>query len=67
LVVGRFLGDSDLLVLRCDETAPDVGSTLIALPIDPRGDWPTVARSFREYLERLIAAEGDKYWEVDCS
>jgi hypothetical protein len=64
LVVGRFFGDSDLLVLRCDEASSDRGSILVALPLDLRSDWPVVARSFREYLEELIATEGDKYWEV---
>jgi hypothetical protein len=65
LVIGRFFGDSDLLIVRCNETRADVGSVCVALPIDPRDEWPIVASSFTEFLERLIATEGDKYWELD--
>lgn len=64
LVVGRFFGDSDLIVLRCDNSGSDFGSVRIALPLDPRADWPQVAESFDEFLERLMTAQGDKYWET---
>jgi hypothetical protein len=64
LVVGRFFGDSDLLVLRCEERSADYGSIRVALPIDPRADWPTIASTFDQFLERLIEAQGDKYWET---
>ncbi len=63
LVVARFIGDSDLLVLRCEERNADYGSIRVALPIDPRADWPNAASSFEQFLERLIKAQGDKYWE----
>lgn len=63
LVAGRFLGDSDLLLVRCDESAADFGGVLIALPLDPRQDWYRVAHSFDEFLDNYINARGDKYWE----
>ncbi len=64
LIVGRFFGDSDLLVLQCEQGSPDYGSIHVALPLDPRADWPDAARSLGQFLERLIKAQGDKYWEV---
>lgn len=64
LVVGRFFGDSDLVVVRCDKSQPDYGKITIALPIDKRAAWPVVASTFKEFLEKLLEAEGDKYWET---
>jgi hypothetical protein len=64
LVLARFFGDSDLVVLGCNPNQSDYGSVTIALPIDKRSDWPTVASSLGEFLSRLIEAQGDKYWEV---
>lgn len=62
LVIGRFLGDSDLLVVRTDDSRQDYGEILVALPLDPRGDWDRVAGSFREFLVRYVESGGDKYW-----
>jgi hypothetical protein len=64
LILARFFGDLDLLVIACDPAQDDFGTVTIALPIDKRCDWPVVARSFSEFLEKLLAAQGDKYWEV---
>jgi hypothetical protein len=64
LVVGRFFGDSDLIVINCDPAQSQFGSVTIALPIDRRPDWPVVAESFTDFLEKMLAAQGDKYWEV---
>jgi hypothetical protein len=63
LVLARFFGDSDLVVLACNPEQPEFGSVTIALPVDRRADWPVVAKSFGEFLSRLIDAQGDKYWE----
>ena len=63
LIVGRFLGDSDLLVIRNDPSAADYGTVMVALPIDKRNHWYLAARSFSGFLERLIDAQGHKYWE----
>ncbi len=62
LVVGRFLGDSDLLVVRCEPGAADFGTVLVAPPIDPRRDWYSVASSLALFLENYVKAGGDKYW-----
>lgn len=63
LVVGRFLGDSDLLVVRTDPAEEDFGHVLVALPIDPRDDWYHVSQSFTEFLATFARSEGRKYWE----
>jgi hypothetical protein len=62
LVVGRFLGDSDLLVVRNDPTSIDFGTVIVALPIDPRADWYHVSKSFGEFLESFVNSGGEKYW-----
>jgi hypothetical protein len=67
LVLARFLGDSDLLVISCDPNRPDFGSVTIALPLDKRDNWPVVAESFGDFLQRLIEAQGDKYWETQAT
>ncbi|PWU21324.1 MAG: hypothetical protein C5B50_01980 [Verrucomicrobia bacterium] len=64
LVVGRFLGDSDLLLLDCNLAKQASGAVIVALPLDKRSDWPAVASSFAEFLDRLAETQGDKYWEV---
>jgi hypothetical protein len=55
--VGEFLGDTDLLVLEAN------GRILVALPLDPRTDWPPVASTLTEFLTRYLEAVGEKYWE----
>lgn len=64
LVVGRFIGDSDLLIVRCAQEASDFGSIIVGLPIDPRANWYHVANTFTEFLCRYLRAEGEKYWEI---
>lgn len=63
LIIGEFLGDSDLLILRCDATAPDFGNVAIALPLDSREEWYVAANSLESFLSQYIAAQGDKFWE----
>jgi hypothetical protein len=62
LVVGKFLGDSDLLVIRCESGARDYGSVLVALPLDPRRDWYKVDGSFASFLGSYVRSGGEKYW-----
>ncbi len=63
LVLGEFLGDQDLLVVRCDPEAPDYGHVIVALPLDERADWDEVAVSLTDFLGQYERAEGAKYWE----
>lgn len=64
LIIGRFIGDSDLLLIRSDPEHSDFGSILVSVPLDRRTDWDRVAPNLEEFLRHLIAANGDKYWEV---
>ena len=64
LFVGEFLGDSDLLLIRGDRSAPDHGQAMIALPIDRRTEWDTVGSSLTYFLDRYVQASGDKFWEA---
>jgi len=63
LVTGRFLGDSDLLIVRCNDNKSDFGRVLVAQPLDPRIDWYCAAESFEQFLEKYLEAKGEKYWE----
>lgn len=63
LVIGRFFGDAELLIMDTAQLTENGGAILVALPLYPRTDWPKVADSFPQFLERLLIAEGDKYWE----
>lgn len=57
VVLGEFLGDSELLVVT------SAGHVLISLLLDPRADWPTAAASVTEFLTKYAEAAGDKYWD----
>ena len=63
LIIGEFLGDCDLLVLRCNATFPDFGNVLIALPLDSREEWYVAANSLESFLNQFLAACGNKFWE----
>jgi hypothetical protein len=62
-VIGEFYGDSDQLIIDCSEAKKGLFPVLIKLPIDPRSEWPRVADSFSQFLERYVASQGDKFWE----
>lgn len=62
LIIGEFLGDSDLILLRCDPTQGDFGSIMIALPLDPRKKWYKVAESLSEFIEKFLETPYRKYW-----
>lgn len=63
LVIGEFVGDSDLLLLNCDIKSEDYGKMIISLPIDKREDWYFLSENFQEFLNYFISHEGRKYWE----
>lgn len=64
LIIGEFLGDEELVVLRSDSTSQDYGKVLISLPIYPRRDWYVAADSIVEFLKRYVITHGQKYWET---
>jgi len=63
LIVGEFIGDSELLLIRCGENYDDFENILVSLPIDPRSEWYNVSNSLEDFLEKYLQSEGDKYWE----
>jgi len=64
LVIGRFLGDSDLLILRCDRIEDDYGEVVVALPIDSRSNWYFLKARLSDFLNDYSMSEGDKFWEI---
>lgn len=65
VVVGEFLGDSDLLIARADSAAADYGAMLVALPLDRRRDWPRVGSNLVDFLHRYAKADGAKFWAAE--
>lgn len=63
LVIGAFRGDSDILLVRCDQSSSDYGAVIIATPLDKRREWHAPAKSLSEFIKKYIASEGDKFWE----
>jgi hypothetical protein len=61
IVIGKFLGDQELLVLASGETGNR--RILIALPLDDRADWFGAASDLHSFLESYFASDGEKYWE----
>jgi hypothetical protein len=61
LVLGEFLGDTELMVLAPSESGRR--RVLIALPLDPRADWFGAAADLAELLIKFHQANGVKYWE----
>ena len=63
LVIGRFLGDDEGIVIRCRPGELDHGAIVIALPDYDRPEWLNVARSLDELVGRLTERPTSKYWE----
>jgi hypothetical protein len=64
LIIGRFLGDSDYLLLRCDSTSSDFGYIVVVNALDVRDDWYSVATNFFDFVKKFSEKQGDKYWEA---
>jgi hypothetical protein len=67
LVLGEFLGDSDLLLVRADPEVKDYGSVIVVPPLDPRSGWYRVGSNLTDFLRQYAGAEGDKFWERPAS
>ena len=63
LIIGEFLGDSELLLVRCDPRAADFGQVVVVLPIDARKDWPIAASNLSEFIAKYVESSGDKFWD----
>jgi hypothetical protein len=62
LVLGEFLGDSDLLIVRCDPALDSYGSIVIALPLDERADWDAASPNLETFLASYASTHGEKFW-----
>jgi hypothetical protein len=61
LIIGSFIGDSDMLVISCDPK--NFGQIFVSTPLDSREDWWLVSDSFKEFLNQYSEKDGEKYWE----
>lgn len=61
VVVGEFLGDTELLIYSpsCEGAA----RVSVALPLAPRRDWYAIGPSLSEVFEKMMVLGGRKYWE----
>lgn len=62
-IVAEFRSDLELVLMRCDKTAPDFGSIVVVTEMGPREEWYKAALSLEEFLTRFMDAKGAKYWE----
>jgi len=63
-VIGEYIGEQQLVLIRCDENSEDFGSILMTQPIDPREEWPIAGASLTEFLETYYLA-GDMFWDSE--
>ena len=64
LVFAESLGDSDLLLIDANRQSDIAGESCV-LDGDtgyPVSTWRVIARSFGDWLDRLVVAQGAKYW-----
>lgn len=66
LVIGTFIGDADMLIIRCDRSEDDFGSLIVCNAIYRRAEWKRISNSFSEFLESYEASNGDKFWEEEA-
>lgn len=57
VVFGRFLGDTELLLIS------GYGRIHVVHPLDERSHWSEIANNLEEFLELVIEAQGAKYWK----
>jgi hypothetical protein len=64
LVFCECLGDADLLILDTDQPTPDGLDCAVVYAEEavPVSAYRVVGRSFREWLDHLVVAQGAKFW-----
>ncbi len=65
LAFGETIGDSHALLFDLHKPSGNRESCAVieGNVYDPISNWPATSRSFHEWLDHLITAQGDKYWE----
>lgn len=63
-IFGELIGEGNALLFDTTQPTRDASGCLVieSNPIDPIVEWPLLSRSFHEWLDHLITAQGDKYW-----
>lgn len=64
-VVGQFIGDGELLLVRAIAGAPDFGRVIVVDEIDKRINWPIAAENLRDFLDEYARKMGRKFWLDD--
>lgn len=59
-IIGRFIGDLDLLLVRCDAEESDFGAVIVAIDDGSRGEWYAVADSLAAFLREYARYDGQK-------
>lgn len=62
LAIGKCVGDTELIISRCDPSKQDFGHIVIQPEIDEREDWPVVAPSLASFIHKYLDAPGEKFW-----
>ncbi|MDM1020966.1 SMI1/KNR4 family protein [Acinetobacter sp. VNK23] len=63
LIIAKFLGDSDFLLLRTDPTKNDYGSMMIVMPLESRNNWNKIELNFYDFIKEYVNNFGQKFWE----
>lgn len=64
LVIGEFLGDTDILFTEAEVDGANFGAIYVASPLDPRSVWPRVGDDLADFLDQFARANGEKFWET---
>jgi hypothetical protein len=62
LVVGKFIGDSELLVVRANAGSVDFGKVVVVDEIHKRLNWLVASANFRKFLAQYARRMGRKFW-----
>lgn len=64
IIFGELYGEANAMAFDLNDPTPDGQSMAIleANALDTVDNWPTASRSFHEWIDHLITAQGDKYW-----
>lgn len=64
IVFCELYGEANAMIFDLKNPSPDMegSSVLEADRLDQVRDWVKASRSFHEWLDHLVTAQGDKYW-----
>ena len=65
IAFAELFGEANVMVFNLDMPTKDLTgcAAMEGNAYDPVDYWPIASRSFQEWLDHLITAQGDKYWE----